>query len=199
MVCDVVPQPAQTRSGVSMSSLRRKPKRGQASGRGRFKACVRPGWQNRLMPYHVTIWPQSPRQQTLRELYAFNLTEEQLRERFIGPHDEGRPSTGGTHPAGWRSQLPACGPHGNEFDEQTAKIQFKEYELFKSTLDVTTHGYASTRVSQLRPPRVHHRCLIPLTGSSRFADASMSCDGNCYAGTATGPRLRSAMNMTSRT
>ncbi len=90
------------------------------------------------VPYHVTIWPQSPRQQTLRELYAFNLTEDQLRERFIAPHDEGRSITwaGRTLPAGDLSYL-HVGFTEAELDEQTAKIQFKEYELFKSAHDVT--------------------------------------------------------------
>lgn len=90
------------------------------------------------MPYHVTIWPQSTSQQLLRELYAFNLTEEQLTERFIAPHDEGRPITwaGRTLPAGDLSYL-HVGFTSNQLDEQTAKGRFEEYELFQSATDVT--------------------------------------------------------------
>lgn len=109
------------------------------------------------MPYHVTLWPQSPRQQTLRELYAFNLTEEQLSKRFIAPHDEGRPITwvGRTLPAGDLSYL-HVGFTESALDEQSAKIQFKEYELFKSASDVTntwvTRGPGSV-ASPARAPR----------------------------------------------
>jgi hypothetical protein len=39
------------------------------------------------------IWPQSTAQQKLGELYALNLTEDQLRERFVRPYQEGRPIT----------------------------------------------------------------------------------------------------------
>lgn len=90
------------------------------------------------VPFHVTIWPQSPQQQRLHELYAFNLTEEQLRDRFIAPHDEGRPITwtGRTLPGGDISYL-KVGFTNQEVDHQAARTQFKEYELFKTTRDVT--------------------------------------------------------------
>jgi hypothetical protein len=54
------------------------------------------------MPYHVPIWPRSTAQQVLRELYAFNLSNQQLQERFIDPYDTDRPITWGgrTLPAG---------------------------------------------------------------------------------------------------
>lgn len=46
------------------------------------------------MPYyHAVIWPKSPRQQTQHELYGFNLTADQLRERFIEPYEFGEPIT----------------------------------------------------------------------------------------------------------
>jgi len=32
------------------------------------------------------LWPQSTAQQTLRELYAFNMDEDTLRERFLEPY-----------------------------------------------------------------------------------------------------------------
>lgn len=47
------------------------------------------------MPYHVMIWPGDPRHQASGELYAFNLTEVQLRQRFIDPYNAGTPITTG--------------------------------------------------------------------------------------------------------
>lgn len=90
------------------------------------------------VPFHVTIWPQSPQQQRLHELYAFNLTEEQLQDRFIAPHDEGRPITwtGRTLPGGDISYL-KVGFTDQEVNDQAARTHFKEYELFKTTRDVT--------------------------------------------------------------
>jgi predicted nucleotide-binding protein len=54
------------------------------------------------VPYHVMIWPASAAQRQLHELYAVNVNENQLRERFIEPYDHGRPITwnGRTLPAG---------------------------------------------------------------------------------------------------
>jgi REase_DpnII-MboI len=110
------------------------------------------------VPFHVMIWPQSPRQQLLHELYAFNLTEEQLRDRFIAPHDEGRPITwtGRTLPGGDISYL-NVGFTDHEVDEQAARKQFKEYELFKTTRNVTNDwvtkaaGSASTTRAPAEP------------------------------------------------
>jgi len=46
------------------------------------------------MPYyHAVIWPKSPRQQAQHELYGFNLTADQLWERFIEPYEFGEPIT----------------------------------------------------------------------------------------------------------
>jgi hypothetical protein len=36
--------------------------------------------------FHVMIWPRSKEQQRLHELYALNLSEEDLRERIIEPY-----------------------------------------------------------------------------------------------------------------
>lgn len=54
------------------------------------------------MPYHVMIWPKSPEQQKLSEFYAMNLSEDELRDRIIGPYNVGTPITWGgrTLPAG---------------------------------------------------------------------------------------------------
>jgi predicted nucleotide-binding protein len=67
------------------------------------------------MPYHVQIWPKSTEQQKLRELYAMNLSEEELRERIVAPYDAGEPITweGRTLPGG---------------DIATIKIGFTEHE-----------------------------------------------------------------------
>ena len=45
--------------------------------------------QNAGVPYHVRIWPNSTRQQTLGELYAFNVDEDELRTRFVEPYEQG--------------------------------------------------------------------------------------------------------------
>ncbi len=47
------------------------------------------------MHYHVMLWPSSTEQQKLGELYAANLTEEELRERFIRPYEAGDSITWG--------------------------------------------------------------------------------------------------------
>lgn len=88
--------------------------------------------------FHVMIWPQSARQQVLGELYAFNLTEDQLRDRFITPHDEGRPITwtGRTLPGGDINYL-NVGFSDSELNEEAARGRFREHELFKTTRDVT--------------------------------------------------------------
>ncbi|MEU0499119.1 hypothetical protein [Mycobacterium sp. NPDC006124] len=90
------------------------------------------------MPFHVTIWPKSTDQKHLGELYAFNLTEEQLRDRFVAPHDEGRPITwaGRTLPGDDISYLKVASTD-HEVDEHAARTRFGEYDLFKSMLDVT--------------------------------------------------------------
>lgn len=88
--------------------------------------------------YHVTIWPASTAQQALRELYAWNLSEDQLRERFIAPHDEARPITwaGRTIPGGDISYMHIARSQ-SEVPAQKARAEFKEYELFKELEDVT--------------------------------------------------------------
>lgn len=54
------------------------------------------------MAYHVLIWPASSEQQKHHELYAMNLSEDDLRARFVEPYDYGRPITwnGRTLPGG---------------------------------------------------------------------------------------------------
>jgi predicted nucleotide-binding protein len=81
------------------------------------------------------IWPASSEQQLLRELYAFNLSEDQLRERFIDPYDYGRSITwsGRTLPAGDISYL-----NVSETDAAFGDIAgHLEYEAFTSGRDVT--------------------------------------------------------------
>jgi hypothetical protein len=45
------------------------------------------------MPLHVQIWPKSHIAQRQRELYAFNLDEETLQERFVEPYEFAEPIT----------------------------------------------------------------------------------------------------------
>jgi predicted nucleotide-binding protein len=45
------------------------------------------------MTYHVMIWPRDGREQANGELYGFNLTEDQLRQRVIEPYEAGTPIT----------------------------------------------------------------------------------------------------------
>jgi hypothetical protein len=90
------------------------------------------------MPFHVTIWPKSTQQQVLRELYAFNLSEEQLRERFIGPHDRGEPIvwSGRTLPGGDISYLKVAYTD-HPVDEEDVRARFAEYETFTAAKDLT--------------------------------------------------------------
>ena len=86
------------------------------------------------MPYHVMIWPRDSREQAIGELYAFNLTEDQLRDRFIEPYNAGGTITwGGRTVTGVDSiqigfteqEVVDPGGTGNR------------YEAFKGTQDVT--------------------------------------------------------------
>jgi hypothetical protein len=90
------------------------------------------------MPFHVTIWPKSTEQQVLSELYAFNVTEEQLRERFIGPHDRGDAIvwSGRTLRGGDISYLKVAYTD-DPVDEAAVRGRFVEYEAFKAAKDVT--------------------------------------------------------------
>ncbi len=90
------------------------------------------------MPFHVTIWPKSAEQQVLTELYAFNLSEEQLRDRFIGPHDRAEAIvwSGRTLPGGDISYLRVAYTD-NPVDEANVRGRFVEYETFKAAKDVT--------------------------------------------------------------
>jgi REase_DpnII-MboI len=90
------------------------------------------------MPFHVMIWPKSTEQQLLKELYAFNLSEEQLRERFIDPHDRGDAIvwSGRTLPGGDISYL-RVGYSDFDVDETDIRSRFVEYEAFEAARDVS--------------------------------------------------------------
>src|SRR5215218_7281896 len=90
------------------------------------------------MPFHVTIWPKSAEQQVLRELYAFNLSEDQLRDRFIGPHDRGDAIVwaGRTLPGGDVSYLKVAYTD-YDVDEADVRGRFSEYDAFKAAKEVT--------------------------------------------------------------
>src|ERR1035437_9573122 len=90
------------------------------------------------MPFHVEIWPSSTRQQMQRELYAFNLSAETLKARFIDPYDYGRPITSGgrTLPAGDISYLKVF-VSASELDEPTIRRTFREYENIRAQREVT--------------------------------------------------------------
>lgn len=119
--------------------------------------CVRRvACDNVLVPYHVCIWPRSDEQQRLGELYAFNLTEEQLRERFVRPYDDGSPIT-------WGGRTLLAGDHLTITISETAEPrqpgsgEFAELELVRSGNDVTndwiTGAPAATRTAQDSPVR----------------------------------------------
>ena len=90
------------------------------------------------MPFHVTIWPKSTEQQLLHELYAFNLSEEQLSDRFIDPHERGDAIgwAGRTLPGGDISYLQVAYTD-HDVDEANVRGRFIEYETFKAAKDVT--------------------------------------------------------------
>ena len=90
------------------------------------------------MPYHVMIWPQSPRQQTLRELYGFNLDENTLQARFIDPYERAEPITwhGRTLEGGDVATLQVTETDA-PYDEQSVRRNHQEYEFFKAGRDVT--------------------------------------------------------------
>ena len=82
-----------------------------------------------IMPLHVIIWPKSSRQQTQRELYAFNLDEATLQARFIEPYEFGEPiSWGGrTLDGGDVTYMRITGTE-HPFDEDAVRRSFQEYE-----------------------------------------------------------------------
>jgi hypothetical protein len=95
--------------------------------------------------YHVVIWPQSPRQQAQHELYGFNLSVEQLQERFIEPYEFGEPITweGRTLDGGDITYLKVT-----ETEQPWAEsvvTGFDRYDAWKSGRDVTNDFV-------LRPP-----------------------------------------------
>lgn len=90
------------------------------------------------MPFHVMIWPTSTAQQTLRELYAFNLDEQTLRSRFVEPYERAEPITwhGRTLPGGDVSYLHVSETPG-PLDEDAVRRAFQEYDAFKTGTDIT--------------------------------------------------------------
>jgi hypothetical protein len=84
--------------------------------------------------FHVMIWPRSTEQQKLRELYALNLTEQDLRERIIAPYEDGRSITwsGRTLPPGDVLNVTVT-----QTDHPLQYRSFEAYEALKSGKDVT--------------------------------------------------------------
>jgi hypothetical protein len=87
--------------------------------------------------YHAVIWPKSADQQTQRELYGFNLSVDQLRERFIEPYEYGEPIT-------WEGRTLGGGDITYLKITETAQPWpedavrgFRQYEIWESGRDVT--------------------------------------------------------------
>jgi hypothetical protein len=100
------------------------------------------------------IWPKSPRQQTLRELYAFNLDEDTLRKLFIEPYDVGRPITwsGRSLDGGDVSYLKVS-ETAAPFNEDNVRNTHNEYEAFTSGRDVTNDWITGPPGSGKAPAR----------------------------------------------
>lgn len=86
------------------------------------------------MPFQVMIWPSSTAQQTLGELYALNIGEQELREKIIEPYEQGRPLTwaGRTLPAGDFGRITIT-----ETEAPQQLVRHHEYETVKSGVEVT--------------------------------------------------------------
>jgi predicted nucleotide-binding protein len=99
--------------------------------------------------FHVMIWPQSTEQRRLRELYAINLSEGELRERIIEPYETGRSITwsGRTLPPGDVSQITIT-----QTDHAVQYRQFGEYEAAKSGRDVTNDWITGAPAEAARAP-----------------------------------------------
>jgi len=84
------------------------------------------------------IWPTTARAQTLGELYAFNLSEEQLRERFLDPYERAQPITwsGRSLEGGDVTHL-RVGKTAERIDERSVRASYSEYDAFIATDDVT--------------------------------------------------------------
>jgi hypothetical protein len=100
--------------------------------------------------FHVMIWPKSSEQQRLRELYGLNLTENELRERFIEPYKAGRSIT-------WSGRAL---PRGDVFTititQTDHALQFREgdeYEGVKSGRDVTNEWITGPPGEAARAPQ----------------------------------------------
>jgi hypothetical protein len=105
------------------------------------------------MPYyHAVIWPKSTRQQMQHELYGFNLTDEQLAERFIEPYEFGEPITweGRTLDGGDITYLKISETE-QPWPEEVV-TGFRQYDAWKSGQDVTNHFVIRAPGSRTREP-----------------------------------------------
>lgn len=118
------------------------------------------------MPFHVEIWPESTRQQTQRELYAFNLSDEALRQRFIDPYDYGRPITSGgrTLPGGDISYLKVF-ESDSELDEPAIRHTFREYENIRAQREVTDAWITGAPGNKSVQPAVTRDSLVAAPGA----------------------------------
>jgi len=84
------------------------------------------------------LWPSDTGQQLSGELYAFNLDEKTLRERFIEPYDEGSDITwlGRTIEGGGVGSL-RVSTREHPVDEAVVRRNHREYETFTSGTEVT--------------------------------------------------------------
>jgi hypothetical protein len=109
------------------------------------------------MPYHVMIWPASPEQQHLHELYALDLSQDQLRQKFIEPYDKGTAITwnGRTLPPGDISYIRIYESSG-----QLGPRRHEEYEAMTPHPEVTNDwitgapGHAAERAATVHPKRL---------------------------------------------
>lgn len=86
------------------------------------------------MPYHVMIWPGTAREQVGGELYAFDLSEDELRQRFVDKYNAGTPITAGGRTATDISSI-QIGFTDQEVTDPRRSAD--RYEVFKRTTDVT--------------------------------------------------------------
>ena len=92
------------------------------------------------VPFHVVIWPASSREQANRELYAFDLDESTLRERFIRPYEQGEPITwNGRALDGGDIQYLRVSETAAPVDEQEVLKGYREYEVWESGANVTNN------------------------------------------------------------
>ena len=106
------------------------------------------------MFFHVRVWPQSPRQQLSGEIWAFNLSEVELRERFLVPHDEGLPiAWEGRTLGGGDVAVLTVSASDYEVDLTTGASQREKHAAFKALDDVTRHWVTRPAGSASAPGR----------------------------------------------